>query len=33
MRYITKDTQVAEIVYTYPELIDTLHAKGLYCFS
>lgn len=30
---ITKDTSIAEIVYQYPELIETLHQVGLYCFS
>ena len=30
---ITKDTSIAEIVYQYSELIETLHQVGLYCFS
>lgn len=33
MSYITKDTHIAEIVYGYPELVETLHEHGLYCFS
>jgi len=30
---ITEKTTIAEIVYQYPELIETLHDIGLYCFS
>ena len=33
MSYITKDTQIAEIVNSYPELVERLHETGLYCFS
>jgi len=31
--YITENTTIAEIVYNYPELIESLHQIGLYCFS
>ena len=30
---VTKDTKISEIVYNYPELIDTLQYAGIFCFS
>ena len=30
---VNKDTKISEIVYNYPELIDSLQQTGIYCFS
>ena len=30
---VTKDTKISEIVYNYPELVDSLQQTGIYCFS
>jgi hypothetical protein len=33
MKKITPETEIADIVNNYPELVEPLHQIGLYCYS